>query len=118
MTHNTENARNGGTEGRNGVGIGGWRGQWDTQQTPRKPGVGGGGPDIPVGHTHNEGGLHKDMARVEGAPRGMSRTHTCLYMAHGTSKAMCVCVGRGGHSFCRTGHGVVDTPNKASCDGK
>ena len=52
-----------------------------------------------MGHTHNEGGLHKDMARVEGAPRGMSRTHTCLYMAHGTSTVMCACVWGVGWAF-------------------
>ena len=100
MTHNTENARNGGAEGRNGVGEGvavAVGHSTDTTQTWHG-GEGGRGHDIPVGHTHNEGGLHKDMARVEGAPRGMSRTHTCLYMAHGTSTAMCVCAGCGGGS--------------------
>ena len=115
MTHNTENARSGGAEGGNGVGGGGRVGSetLNRHQTNLTwEGEGTGGTTSQWGtRTMTGGGLHKDMARVEGAPRGMSRTHTCLYMAHGTSTAMCVRVG-GVHSFCHTGHGVVEMADK------
>ena len=84
-----------------------------------KGGGGDRGHDIPVGHTHNEGG---GAPQGHGAGRGSAAgnvTHTHVSV-HGTRHQhgnVCGCVG-GGHSFCRTGHGVVDTPNKASCDGK
>ena len=109
----TENARNGGTEGGNrGVAVAVGH-STDTTQTWH----GRGGARHPSGaHARRRGG--GGAPQGHGAGRGSAAgnvTHTHVSV-HGTRHQHCnVCVrggGWGGHSFCRTGHGVVETPNK------